>query len=37
MANILKSVQVGIPMVILGTGGFYFMKKRNDYLEDPVL
>jgi len=37
MANILKGVQVGIPAAILGSGGFYLMKKRNDYLEDPVL
>jgi len=37
MANILKTVQVVIPTAILGLGGIYLMKKRNDYLEDPVL
>lgn len=33
----LKGLQVGIPTVILGSGGFYLYNKRREYLKDPVL
>ena len=33
----MKFASIGVPTLMLGSGGYFWNKKRNEYLSDPVL